>query len=168
MNSKNIFFSLVMLCCVFFVFSLPAFADDDNNSIDKAFAKNFENDSNTVHEGIFVSSEYCKAWEVEFNNAIEWRKKKVTLKEDRELIEKFKKSVFEQAELACNINLQCWADEELKPSERAAKVGTAGISGISMTKASFYKKAVLFLIQEYLQREGAYKYKYSGNGVDAR
>ena len=168
MNLKNVVLSLVMLCFAFIGFSIPAFAEGDSNPIDKAFAVNFEKNCNSTYEQRFVYSEYSDAWKAELNNAIEWRKNQLPFKEDKDLMEKFKKSVFDQADLAGSIELQRWSDVTVEPGKRPGTIGTGGAGALIMTQASFYKQAVLFLIKDYVESEGPYKYKYSGKGADLK
>ncbi len=159
--------TMLFLCLAFFCGNAVLAADENNNPIDKAFAKNFKDDCISTYHERYIYSEYQQAWKDEFGHAVEWRKKHLKFKEDRELFEQYASVCEKLASLSGTIELNNWCDINVSPKERYSSMGTGGLGAESLASAAVYKKMTLNIIADN-DAFPEYKYHYSGKGVDIK
>lgn len=137
---------------------------EKSNPIDRAFAKDFEQASNTA-EINYVAEAYLNAWKAELANVGMLIKKSYKFKEDRTRVDAFIASSRRLGRVAFDLEMLNWLDTSMPPAERS--FGTGGPGAALGAEARIYKQAALHLISHYATPDEGKKYTflYSGKGA---
>lgn len=166
---------VIVLFIVFFFlvvgFTSTAFAmENDDNPIDKAFLKDWNEAMSTV-EMNYVMGKYAEAWKGEMNHAATVIKGKYEFDEDKTHIDDYIEAYEKVAAAASRLEWLNWSDTTQNPKERYFGTG-AGSASLS-AKANIYKQATFNLINTYQGQERSnldnnfrYSYIYSGKGAE--
>ena len=134
---------------------------EQNNPIEKAFAKDFETASATA-EISFVNELYLNAWNAELKNVSELIKKSYQFPEDIKRLEDYLSGYENLIQKAFDLEMLNYIDTTEPVSDRS--FGTGGPGGAMLAQAKLYKQATFNLIEHYKTLTGQEKYAFIFNG----
>lgn len=160
--------TIVYILALQFLFSLSAaFAQntkastEQNNPIEKAFAKDFETASATA-EINYVNELYLDAWKTEMKNISEMIKKSYQYPEDIKRLEDYLAGYENLIQKAFDLEMLNYMDTEVPVAERS--FGTGGPGAAMLAEARLYKQETFNLIEHYKTLTGQEEYSFVFNG----
>jgi hypothetical protein len=139
---------------------------EDSNPIDTFFDNSGYGDEGTTSVLNYVAECYRNAWKAELNHLAKAVRDNLTYDEDRDLVEKYLKSVEDEVSSMDDMAPFVCGDTTVTPAERSATMGTIYGSLLENNGAAVYKNAFFQLMNvSSYSMEGGYEYVFNASAM---